>query len=227
MKEDFKKDHEDFFEVGNLKRELEGYKRNQQLLLQAKFSLESEYNQLSKRFLELQKYTQMLESSRTNSPKRATEEEQQDEVEDERDHHHHQQQEIQQQLLDELDMEVDSNPEDRRLQKQPMLHLAKINGKVSLSTGPLAASTNVLNSTLSSTSSTSSGGANTTGAGSGAPVCRHFLQGKCRYKGNCKFSHELEICPYCHEQLPTGKVSASAHLSRCWKTKHSDSVMLL
>jgi len=48
-------------------------------------------------------------------------------------------------------------------------------------------------------------------------ICRHFLKGRCRYKASCRFSHEVEKCPYCQEVLPISKVSASAHLGRCWK----------
>lgn len=49
-------------------------------------------------------------------------------------------------------------------------------------------------------------------------LCRHFLKGKCRYKSNCKFSHKVDNCPYCGLRLPSSKVAASAHLSRCSKS---------
>eukprot|EP00475_Leptophrys_vorax_P018252 TRINITY_DN2488_c0_g1_i1.p1 TRINITY_DN2488_c0_g1~~TRINITY_DN2488_c0_g1_i1.p1 ORF type:complete len:315 (+),score=75.42 TRINITY_DN2488_c0_g1_i1:357-1301(+) len=55
------------------------------------------------------------------------------------------------------------------------------------------------------------------GGGVSTSICRHFLKGRCRYKASCRFSHEVEKCPYCHEVLPISKVSASAHLGRCWK----------
>jgi len=55
-------------------------------------------------------------------------------------------------------------------------------------------------------------------------LCRHFLRGKCRYKSNCKFSHKIDNCPYCGERLPSSKVAASAHLSRCSKSAPSSVV---
>lgn len=48
-------------------------------------------------------------------------------------------------------------------------------------------------------------------------MCRHFLKGRCRYKGLCKFSHDIVQCPYCGIDLPVAKVAASTHLSRCYK----------
>lgn len=53
----------------------------------------------------------------------------------------------------------------------------------------------------------------------GLPLCLHFLRGKCRQKNKCPNSHNLTSCIYCGEKLPSSKVSASAHLSRCWKEK--------
>lgn len=47
--------------------------------------------------------------------------------------------------------------------------------------------------------------------------CPFFLMGKCRFKKECHRSHELENCVYCGSLLPTSRVGASAHLSRCWK----------
>jgi len=55
-------------------------------------------------------------------------------------------------------------------------------------------------------------------------LCRHFLRGKCRYKSNCKFSHKIDNCPYCGERLPSSKVAASAHLSRCSKSAPAPAV---
>jgi formate dehydrogenase maturation protein FdhE len=52
-------------------------------------------------------------------------------------------------------------------------------------------------------------------------MCRHFLKGRCRYKGMCKFSHEISICPYCSRQLPAARIAASTHLSRCYKLHRS------
>jgi hypothetical protein len=48
-------------------------------------------------------------------------------------------------------------------------------------------------------------------------LCPFFVQGKCKFKARCKLSHELTRCCHCFSELPTGKVAASAHLSRCWK----------
>jgi len=53
--------------------------------------------------------------------------------------------------------------------------------------------------------------------------CRFFLEGRCRFRKKCHLCHELGSCPYCHETLPTHKVSASAHLRRCWRHHSSDS----
>jgi hypothetical protein len=53
-------------------------------------------------------------------------------------------------------------------------------------------------------------------------LCPHFLRGKCRFKKFCRFSHILSICPYCKDNLPLNRVSASAHLSRCWKRDGQD-----
>ncbi len=53
-------------------------------------------------------------------------------------------------------------------------------------------------------------------------LCPHFLRGKCRFKKFCRFSHILTVCPYCREDLPLNRVSASAHLSRCWKRDGQD-----
>jgi hypothetical protein len=50
-------------------------------------------------------------------------------------------------------------------------------------------------------------------------VCPFFLKGKCRHKGNCKMSHQLSTCPYCKQDMPSGKLASSTHLCRCWK-KH-------
>jgi len=48
-------------------------------------------------------------------------------------------------------------------------------------------------------------------------ICPHFLQGKCRQKGSCERSHKLLICVYCGSKLPSKRISASAHLRRCFK----------
>jgi hypothetical protein len=50
-------------------------------------------------------------------------------------------------------------------------------------------------------------------------VCPHFLKGRCRQKNKCPLSHSVSQCVYCGEKLPSSKVSASAHLSRCWKER--------
>jgi len=48
-------------------------------------------------------------------------------------------------------------------------------------------------------------------------LCQHFLKGRCRYKRQCKFSHDIVKCPYCDIVLPEAKIAASTHLSRCFK----------
>eukprot|EP00475_Leptophrys_vorax_P036042 TRINITY_DN60201_c0_g1_i1.p2 TRINITY_DN60201_c0_g1~~TRINITY_DN60201_c0_g1_i1.p2 ORF type:complete len:140 (+),score=32.78 TRINITY_DN60201_c0_g1_i1:783-1202(+) len=52
-------------------------------------------------------------------------------------------------------------------------------------------------------------------------ICPHFLKGRCRYKSKCKLQHSATSCPYCHQELPTGKISASTHLARCYKANMS------
>jgi hypothetical protein len=53
----------------------------------------------------------------------------------------------------------------------------------------------------------------------GESVCPFFLQGKCRYKSKCQMSHSIKICPHCNCPAPTGKIAASTHLARCYKSK--------
>jgi hypothetical protein len=53
-------------------------------------------------------------------------------------------------------------------------------------------------------------------------ICPWFLKGKCRYKSKCKLKHHVDICPYCNESMPAGKISASTHLSRCYKAHQVD-----
>eukprot|EP00475_Leptophrys_vorax_P024909 TRINITY_DN345_c0_g1_i1.p1 TRINITY_DN345_c0_g1~~TRINITY_DN345_c0_g1_i1.p1 ORF type:complete len:323 (-),score=66.61 TRINITY_DN345_c0_g1_i1:158-1126(-) len=48
-------------------------------------------------------------------------------------------------------------------------------------------------------------------------ICRHYIQGRCRYKAQCKFSHEVDQCPFCQESLPRSKIASSTHLARCFK----------
>eukprot|EP00475_Leptophrys_vorax_P026206 TRINITY_DN3683_c0_g1_i1.p1 TRINITY_DN3683_c0_g1~~TRINITY_DN3683_c0_g1_i1.p1 ORF type:complete len:417 (-),score=84.23 TRINITY_DN3683_c0_g1_i1:27-1277(-) len=50
-------------------------------------------------------------------------------------------------------------------------------------------------------------------------LCMHFLKGRCRYKRQCKYSHNVTVCPYCNMELPEAKIAASTHLSRCYKSK--------
>jgi hypothetical protein len=57
-------------------------------------------------------------------------------------------------------------------------------------------------------------------------LCPHFLRGKCRFKKFCRYSHILSQCPYCQENLPLNRVSASAHLSRCWKKDGQDESLI-
>jgi hypothetical protein len=54
-------------------------------------------------------------------------------------------------------------------------------------------------------------------------ICRHFLKGTCRHKKECQYSHDLRICPYCDSELPKNKVSASSHLSHCFKISEEKS----
>eukprot|EP00475_Leptophrys_vorax_P042119 TRINITY_DN79455_c0_g1_i1.p1 TRINITY_DN79455_c0_g1~~TRINITY_DN79455_c0_g1_i1.p1 ORF type:complete len:487 (-),score=82.94 TRINITY_DN79455_c0_g1_i1:66-1526(-) len=87
--------------------------------------------------------------------------------------------------------------------------------------------------TMALKSQSGGGGAATSGeAGVGSPasaaaesscspvsteLCMHFLKGRCRYKRQCKFSHDVMVCPYCNIDLPEAKIAASTHLSRCYK----------
>ena len=50
-------------------------------------------------------------------------------------------------------------------------------------------------------------------------ICQYFLKGRCRFKAKCKFSHDVKICVHCNDKLPSSKVSASAHLYRCFKSR--------
>jgi hypothetical protein len=50
-------------------------------------------------------------------------------------------------------------------------------------------------------------------------VCRHYLKGRCRYKSNCKFSHELFECPYCGISLSSNADLAGLHLSACYSVQ--------
>jgi hypothetical protein len=48
-------------------------------------------------------------------------------------------------------------------------------------------------------------------------ICPHFLKGKCRFKDKCRQSHDITYCVYCQAKLPSNKVAASAHLSKCYR----------
>lgn len=54
------------------------------------------------------------------------------------------------------------------------------------------------------------------------PLCQFYLKGKCRFRERCHFSHELSHCHHCGTELPLSKISASAHLSRCYKRINED-----
>jgi len=56
--------------------------------------------------------------------------------------------------------------------------------------------------------------------GKKAMICRHFLKGRCRYKVNCKFSHDLKVCPHCNAALDRDTDQAAAHLADCWDRLH-------
>ncbi len=48
-------------------------------------------------------------------------------------------------------------------------------------------------------------------------ICPHYLKGKCRFKDKCRQSHDIVYCIYCQAKLPSNKVAASAHLSKCFR----------
>jgi hypothetical protein len=48
-------------------------------------------------------------------------------------------------------------------------------------------------------------------------ICPHYLKGKCRFKDKCRQSHDIVYCVYCQAKLPSNKVAASAHLSKCFR----------
>jgi len=57
--------------------------------------------------------------------------------------------------------------------------------------------------------------------GKKAMICRHYLKGRCRYKVNCKFSHDLKICPHCNTLLDKRDPEQdAAHLADCWDRLH-------
>eukprot|EP00475_Leptophrys_vorax_P039199 TRINITY_DN703_c0_g1_i1.p1 TRINITY_DN703_c0_g1~~TRINITY_DN703_c0_g1_i1.p1 ORF type:complete len:471 (-),score=118.13 TRINITY_DN703_c0_g1_i1:34-1446(-) len=51
-------------------------------------------------------------------------------------------------------------------------------------------------------------------------VCKHFLRGKCRFREKCRNSHAIDNCVHCNAKLPKSRLAASAHLSKCYKSKY-------
>jgi len=51
-------------------------------------------------------------------------------------------------------------------------------------------------------------------------ICKHFLRGKCRFREKCRNSHAIDNCVYCNAKLPKSRLAASAHLSKCYKSRH-------
>jgi hypothetical protein len=60
----------------------------------------------------------------------------------------------------------------------------------------------------------------TTPLGKKHMICRHYLKGRCRYKVNCKFSHDLKYCPHCNAGLERDPDLAAEHLANCWDRLH-------
>jgi hypothetical protein len=85
-------------------------------------------------------------------------------------------------------------------------------------TSPIHNSTQIgRESSRSEENSNSSGNSDCSNQEDLSQVCPLFLKGKCRYKGRCKMSHHLDICPYCKQDMPSWKLASSTHLGRCWK----------
>jgi hypothetical protein len=51
-------------------------------------------------------------------------------------------------------------------------------------------------------------------------ICKHFLRGKCRFREKCRNSHAIDNCVHCNAKLPKSRLAASAHLSKCYKSRH-------
>jgi len=55
---------------------------------------------------------------------------------------------------------------------------------------------------------------------SSTEVCPYFLKGGCRFRKNCRLSHQIGAdCPYCQQVLPTTWTQQSKHLRRCWESQ--------
>jgi hypothetical protein len=55
-------------------------------------------------------------------------------------------------------------------------------------------------------------------------ICKHFLRGKCRFREKCRNSHAIDNCVHCNAKLPKSRLAASAHLSKCYKSRHAGGV---
>ena len=54
---------------------------------------------------------------------------------------------------------------------------------------------------------------NVNNLGKSSSICRHFVQGRCRYHSLCRFSHLVSTCPHCNASL--SPESAERHLALC------------
>jgi hypothetical protein len=49
-------------------------------------------------------------------------------------------------------------------------------------------------------------------------ICPYYLKGGCRFRKNCRLSHNIgPNCPYCGQDLPQTWTQQSKHLKRCWE----------
>jgi len=55
-------------------------------------------------------------------------------------------------------------------------------------------------------------------------ICKHFLRGKCRFREKCRNSHAIDNCVHCNAKLPKSRLAASAHLSKCYKSRHGGGI---
>jgi len=50
-------------------------------------------------------------------------------------------------------------------------------------------------------------------------LCEYYIKGICRFRKNCRFSHNIGIwCPHCHTKLPRNWTKQSKHLRKCYET---------
>jgi len=61
--------------------------------------------------------------------------------------------------------------------------------------------------------------ASESGNSQSSEICPYYLKGGCRFRKNCRLSHNIgPNCPYCGQDLPQTWTQQSKHLKRCWES---------